>query len=186
MNATADSHPIWLGLKLYELLTLAGIVVGPIAAVIITLATERWRKGRDERIQTLRLLLSTRATPSDPKWNHAIALVPVEFRNSKIIIEKWKAYLSSANAVSTPEQDGVVGRRTFVAQNAMISAIAKSLGIDLSEGDVETTAYISRGSTERDAMVVNALKGVADIAAATTRTATSSEALIQRLGPPSD
>ena len=73
----APSRTLYWGLQIYEWLTLAAILIGPIVAVIITLATEARRRTREQQTQTLRMLLSTRHLPSDPAYSTAINMIPI-------------------------------------------------------------------------------------------------------------
>ena len=172
---------MFMGLKPYELLTLLGIVTGPVIAVAITIVSERMRRDREQQIQTLRLLISSRTTPADPRWNIGISLIPLEFRRNSKVIAKWRAYLEVVNTLVSNDQAEIQGQRSGRAQAAMIYEISKSLGIPLSEGDVHSTAYVSRGFTDRDALYLDSLKATRDIASAVERSAIASETLVGRL-----
>jgi Zn-dependent membrane protease YugP len=174
LSAADAAHPVLFGLKLYELLTLVGIVIGPIVAVVITLITERWRKTHDSQMRLLQALLTTRITPANDQWSMAVNMVPIEFRHHKEVIERWKDYVSIDDVESN-------GRRIVLKQNAMIHAAAVAMKIKITEGDLQDTAYYSKGSTDRDELVLKALSAFPQIAQSTARSAEVAEAILKKM-----
>jgi hypothetical protein len=182
LSAADAAHPVLFGLKLYELLTLVGIVIGPIVAVVITLITERWRKTHDSQMRLLQALLTTRITPANDQWSMAVNMVPIEFRHHKEVIERWKDYVSQV-AIKPSSIDDVEsnGRRIVLKQNAMIHAAAVAMKIKITEGDLQDTAYYSKGSTDRDELVLKALSAFPQIAQSTARSAEVAEAILKKM-----
>lgn len=147
-----------LGLKLYEWLTLVGIIAGPIAAVAITLWVESRRRDREQQIQVMRMLLNTRHTPADPAYSVAINLVPVEFNKKPKIMAAWQAYIDTVRYTPAPENEGTHLGITVAKQTTLIFEIMKTLGFNLSESDIQTSAYVSKGWVERDDINIAAMR----------------------------
>ena len=86
MTPTPPEVLYW-GLKLSELVSLIGIIIGPIVAVCITLVIEARRRKRDQRVQTMRMLVSTRHLAGDPAYTTAINMIPVDFNKNRKIMD---------------------------------------------------------------------------------------------------
>jgi len=50
---------LYMGMQLYELITIAAILIGPLAAVAIQLTSETRRRTKEQQTQTMRMLVST-------------------------------------------------------------------------------------------------------------------------------
>ena len=161
--------PAFLGLKLYEWLTLLGIIIGPIAAVLITLKFEGRRQRRDLQTSIARTLMSTRHLPADANYNGAINLIPIEFNDNAKIMSAWRAYMESVQFTPTdenrPKHEEIVAAR----QSTLIFLILKFLGYDLSENDIRTSAYASNGFVWRDNLYLEAMASWPRIAKALER-----------------
>lgn len=145
-----------LGLELYEWLTLLGIVLSPIAAVLITLWVERRRRDQEQQVQTLRMLLTTRHLPADPAYSVAINLVPVEFSKHKRVMTAWSEYIEAVRFAPTPENAEAAHEKTRVKQTRLIYEITRVLKLGLSETDIQSSAYASEGYIKRDNLVIDA------------------------------
>jgi hypothetical protein len=56
--------------------------------------------------------------------------------------------------------------RVTAAQNGMIFSIMRSVGLtNLSEGDIETQAYLSKKFVERDKVYIDSMRALPEIAA---------------------
>jgi hypothetical protein len=164
MIPPATPETLYWGLKLYEFLTLIGIIIGPIAAVIITLATESRGQKRERRIQVMRMLLNTRNMPGDAAYSVAINLIPVEFNKMKKVMRAWTDYIEAVRFRPTKENKEGHNVLLKAKQTALIFQIMQSLGFDLSETDIQTSAYISEGYIHRDNMYLDSLQAMCDIA----------------------
>lgn len=175
----AQSAPsvLW-GLKLYELLTLVGIIIGPISAVAISLCFEQRKRTREARTQILRMLINTRGMPSDPAYSIAINLIPVEFNGHKAVMQAWRNYIESVRYDPSPENAAAHDQKLNANQVSMIYQIMKSLNLGLSESDIQTEGYLARGFTNRDNLYLDSLRAMREIADAATRSAAVTERLL--------
>jgi hypothetical protein len=70
-------------------------------------------------------------------------------------------------------------RRLAAAQSSLIFEIMKSVGLKLSEGDIQTEVYISNAFAERDRMNLEYIKAMPRIAAAMEQQVQMTRLLIQ-------
>lgn len=164
MPSELNTDVLYFGLKLYEVLTLIGITLGPIIAVIITLVTERRRRIREGQIQVMRMLLNTRHLPGDPTWSVAINLVPVEFNKSQKIMAAWKDYIDTVRYTPTTDNQDSHNKLMMAKQTTLIYRIMKYLGFELSETDIQTSAYAAGGFIQRDNLYLDSLMAMREIA----------------------
>lgn len=161
-----------------EWLTLGAIIAGPIAAVGITLWIENRRQVRDRRLYVTRMLLMTRHLPADPQYNAAINLIPIEFNDQPKVIAAWRTYHERANESVDALHQTDHQRRLAAAQSGLIFEVIKCAGLsNLSEGDIQTQAYISQGFVDRDQLYLESLRAMPAIAA----TMEKQRALTQRI-----
>ena len=157
----------FLGLKLYELLTLLGIIIGPIAAVMISLWIEERRKKNEAKLITLRLLLTTRDLPSDPTYQVAVKLVPVEFNDSPAVLVAHREFLEAANASTDGRSDDeikAISDRTSVKLVRLLYEMSQAAGLKLRETDIQTGAFGTRGFFYRDALLQDSQRAMRDVA----------------------
>ena len=167
--AATDASAVFLGLKLYELLTLVGVFLGPILAVLITLWHEQRRRTRDARQQVLKMLLAARATPADPAFNLAINLIPVEFNDCREVMTAWREFNLLTNTHVPPERQADHQQRIVVKQTGLIYQMMLAVGLKLSEGEIQTESYISQGFVQRDSIYLDSLVAMRDVANALAR-----------------
>jgi hypothetical protein len=152
-----NNEILYWGLRFSELVTLVGIIVGPIVAVAMTLLVETRRRQRDSKIQIMRMILNTRHLPADPSYNAAINLIPIEFNNDKKVMLTWKEYISHVRFKPSDENKNGHDSLTIAKQTTMIFQLMKNLGFNLSETEIQTSAYASEGSIIRDNMYLASL-----------------------------
>jgi hypothetical protein len=163
-GTTTSILPIVAGLQPYEWLTLLGIIVGPILAVLISLWIENRRRDRDQKLIILRLLLTTRHLVGDPNYSAAINLIPIEFAGNTEVQTAYRDFIEAAHADTTPENAQKVAERTAVKQTKLIFAIARSMRFKIAETDIQTTAYAAQGWIERDNLALDSQKAMRDVA----------------------
>ncbi len=167
MTAAADKVsvlPTLLGLQPYEWLTLVGIVIGPIAAVLISLGFEARRRRRDQRLIILRLLMTTRHLAGDPGFSAAINLIPVEFAGNRDIQTAYKEFIISASTPTTDETRNQISQNTAVKQVKLVHAIARHMGFRIAETDIQAEAYAADAWRLRDNLLLDSQKAMRDIA----------------------
>ena len=150
------TEPTILGLKIYELITIAAIVIGPIVAVSITLFFEGRRQERDRQNQTMRMLVSTRHLPGDAAYTTAINMIPVDFNRQRSIMAAWHAYIESIRYQPSPENVDESLKQAVSKQTKLIFEIMRFLGYRISESDIQATAYAAGGFIERDNIMIRA------------------------------
>ena len=161
MNA---AEPLYWGLKFYELLTLIGIIVGPIAAVAISLWIDGRRKDREQKLTILRMLIATRHLPADPAFFTAVNLVPIEFSKSTNVMTAYKEFIEAVAVKIDDTNTQEVSSKTEVKTVRLIYEVARSLGFPLRETDLQTNAYVSRGYGTRDGLLLDSQQAMRDIA----------------------
>jgi len=148
-------------MKLNDWLTLLAIVLGPISAVCITLWIEATRRVRERQLYVMRMLLTTRHLPADPQYNAAINLIPSEFNGEKKVMDAWRKYQDRVREQNSVEQQ----KRVSAAQSGMIFEVMHCVGLtNLSEGDIQTQAYVSQGFLDRDTLYLDSLRAMPKIA----------------------
>jgi hypothetical protein len=152
-------------MRLNDWLTLGAIVLGPIVAVGITLVIEKSRKTHERRVQIMRMLLATRHMPADAQYNAAINLIPAEFNDQKKVMDAWRMYQERVRESFTPENEAQHDKRVTAAQSGMIFQVMHCVGLkNLSEGDIQTQAYVSQGFVDRDKLYQDSLRAMPQIA----------------------
>ena len=148
-------------------ITIAAIIIGPIVAVGITLWIEGRRKVQDAKLMTLRLLLSSRDFPSDPSYQVAIKLVPVEFNKCPDVLSAHREFLECANVDTeemTDEQLRKVSEKTSVKLTRLLFEMSQAAGLSLRETDIQTGGFGSRGFYYRDSLLQDSQKAMRDVA----------------------
>jgi len=167
MNTAATSaHAVFLGLKFYELLTLAGVFAGPLSAVLVTLWVDYRRRRSDARTQVLRMILTTRRLPSDPAYVMAINLIEVEFNECIDVMKARREYMDLAIQEVSEERRQEHDQRMAAKQATMIVGMMKAIGLKASESEILTDAYVSKGFVVRDELYLDSLKAMRDVAEA--------------------
>ena len=156
MDAEQASNAVFYGLKFSEWLTLIGIVIGPIAAVLITLWVDGRRRKREQQAQVMRLLLNSRHLPSDPSYTIAINSIPVEFNSSKRVMGAWHSYIDCVRYKATTENAAASYEDVRAKQTKLIFEVMRSLGYKLAETDIQNSAYAAGGFIDRDNVFMEA------------------------------
>ena len=180
--APASGQALLLGLRLYEWLTLIGIVIGPICAVAITLFVEGARRRYESRIQLLRAILATRHLPSDPAYSTTVNLIPVAFNSSGKVMDAWRVYTDHVNALTIPEKQEEYLKRINVRQAELITAMMHALGLKYTQSQIQVGAYVSRGYVERDGVLLASQRAMPEIAKALKRQNVLTEAILRAGG----
>jgi len=167
-------------LTLNEKLTIFALIVGPILAVLLSIVLEATRRTHDRKLHIMRLLLANRHLPGTTEYNTAINLIPAEFNSQSEVMAAWRKYhaLVREEHVEQAAQEAHF-RRLAAAQSSLIFEIMKSVGLKLSEGDIQTEVYISNAFAERDRMNLEYIKAMPRIAAAMEQQVQMTRLLIQ-------
>ncbi len=147
-----------------DILTLLAIIIGPIAAVGITLWIDARRRKREQRIIVLRHLIATRHLPADPSFLAAINLIPVEFNDEKLVMNAYKEFIIASRGPLDGKNDEHILQNSATKLTRLIFEVSRSLGFDLRETDIQTLAYASDGWVKRDSLVRDSQQAMRDIA----------------------
>jgi hypothetical protein len=158
------TEQLYFGLELYELLTLVGIIIGPIVAVMITLWVDGRRRDRDQKLTVLRMLLTTRHVPADPAYQVAVNLIPAEFGKSRPVMEAYKEFTDAVSVQLDGVNDEMILRNTGTKSTRLIYEIARELNFDIRETDIQTRGYVSKGWADRENTAVDSQRAMRDIA----------------------
>ena len=155
-------------------------LLGPLAAVLVTLYWERTRRSREERQTILQTLLATRGHPADPSYSWAIRTTPLHFSSSKGVLAAHASYMDAVRfKPATDQQERHVeemGRR----QGILISEMLKDLGYrGLTSEQVE--AYTAQGWVDREEVTLRAMEALPQIAVSAKRSADSADELLSRM-----
>jgi hypothetical protein len=137
-----------------------------VIAVLISLWLEGRRRKREQQIQIMRALLSTRHLAADPAYTVAINMIPVEFNGNRRIMEAWRTYLDAVRYRPSPENAESHLKDVFAKQTKLIFEIMRDLGFELPETDIQNLAYAAGGFIERDNITLEAWRAWPRIAAA--------------------
>lgn len=90
-----------------DIINLVAIIVGPIAAVCITLWWQDRKEKRDAKLKLFVTLMAHRkSTPPSPDWVTALNLIDVAFAEHPRVVELWHAlYQLFHNQTRTEAQD---------------------------------------------------------------------------------
>lgn len=161
-------------------------LIVPILAVLTTLFYQDFQQGRERRMQLLRMLMSTRHIPADPAFNAAINLIPVEFNKVRPVMDAWRAYRDQVRFRPLPENSSTNDEQMKVKQTKLVTAIMDKLGIEYSEAEFQSDAYISDGFLLRDNIYIDSLLAsrAAANAMAEVAEALKEQVAMMRGGPP--
>lgn len=175
LHVTAAAQTGWLGIDGGDVLTavtnmLAIIIAIIIAAKIAPKAEER-RARRDQQERLLRVLISTSPMPANPEYQGAIALIPIDFKGNKRVLDARVDYLAVVNTPPPDDADGQAEhfKKQVEKQSDLIATIAQELGFDLTSEGLRTGAYVSKGFVDREELLLNAMRAWPRIAEALER-----------------
>ena len=127
----------------FTVATIIAIVIGPIAAVLITRFFDVHRAKKDRRWDIFRNLMRYRRTALHAEFVGALNLLEVEFHHDPAVIDAWKRLLES---FETPGQEN----RRSTALTRLLSEVAKSLGAPIEQLDIFSGAYSPQGWFDAD------------------------------------
>ena len=167
-------------ITLNERLTIFALIAGPIFGVLVSIVLEATRRAHERKLHIMRLLLATRHLPGTSEYNTAINLIPAEFNAQAEVMTAWRKYHSLVREEHVePAAQEAHFRRLAAAQSSLIFEIMKSVGLKLSEGDIQTEVYISNAFAERDKLNLESLKAMPRIAAAMEAQVQMTRVLVQ-------
>jgi hypothetical protein len=144
--------PSWT-LKPAEWITIAAIVIGPIAAVLTQLWIQARKAKRDQKLWVYGTLLSLRATWIAPEFVRAMNFVDVVFYKNDEVRNKRAELM--AHIKKTTKEDGTVEQvdwdRAEDLFAEMLDLMGKGLGYNFAHTQIKKTAYYPVGQSKLDA-----------------------------------
>jgi len=107
--------------------------------------------------------------PSDPVYSTAINMIPIDFNKCKLVMAAHKAYIECITYIASPDNVETHNQQIISKQTKLIFEMARELGYDLPETDIQTSAYAAGGFIARDNLMLDSWRAWPRIAAALER-----------------
>ena len=154
-------------MKLFEIITLSAIFLGPIIAVQVEKFLERRRDTRHRRVDIFKTLMATRGAILS--WSHVEALnrIDLEFSNDKKykkVIDAWKEYFDNlGQAAETNEKLTVWAVKNEELLANLLHEMGQSLGYKFDKILIKRNIYspVGHATVERENNLIR--KGFIDL-----------------------
>ena len=160
-------------MTIFEMLSVVGLILGPVAAVIITLWAQQRLQRSDSRLSLARNLLIAQVDHSDPSWSASIRQVPVEFRKLSEVMQAWRQYIDAVNNPPSPENRAAQDSKVNGRKLDLLFEVCRATKLGLSESDIRNTSYLAKGYTDRQQLVEDAANAIVRAADALEKTVTT-------------
>jgi len=140
-----QDQPLEQVVTVADVLTIAAILIAPVAAVQIQKWLEVFREERGRRLWVFKTLMATRAATVSPDHVQALNMIDLEFaaRKYKRVTDAWKAYLD--HLASYPREDEAAqkqwGERRVDRLTTLLMEMGKTLGYEFDEVHVKKGVY---------------------------------------------
>jgi hypothetical protein len=171
-HVTAAAQSGWLGIGsgdwLSAITNATAIVIALLIAAKIGPKAEERRARRDQQERLLRILISTSPMPANPEYQGAIGLIPIDFKGNERILGLRTEYLALVNEPVPAEETAATKQfeRFREKQSDLIAAIAQALDFDLTRDGLLKGTYVSKGFTDREELLLEAMRSWPKIAIA--------------------
>jgi hypothetical protein len=143
-------------------------VVGPIAAVAISIWLDRRARQRERRMAVINSLIHG-WTIAPLVWNQGMLQVPLEFGRKVAVMERW----ADCNKAAAEQ------RMSPELRDGLIKAAMAAVGFpERLAGEAVRAMYRTNGVIELENLQRNALNALPDIAAAASRSAGAAESML--------
>ena len=138
-----------------DALTIVAIIVGPIAAVLITRFLDRRNERKRRQNEILTSLMRTRATRLSAEHVGALNIIQLEFHGKEPIITAYQNYIEHLSVPLPPvdEQDHFLEQREGLFL-ILITEIAKHLHYTFDKRDLDTLSYSPKGWYGRETIQI--------------------------------
>jgi hypothetical protein len=145
--------------KVFNVITIIAIVVGPILALMAQRILDESREKRKRKLALFHSLLTSRAMPLSPDHVRTLNSIELEFHphtgRNKAVIDAWRNYLDHLN---TPRPADAVGSgqswdlRSLDLQIELIFQMSQSVGYDFDRSMIKRNAYypVGLGTSENE------------------------------------
>ena len=138
----------FLSVSLEAWLTIAAIIIGPIAALLIQKYLENRRARIERKIAIFRSLMANRASRLSPAYVQALNGIETEFYGETKVIEAWHSLVDCLNtphdAINDPNY-ARFGERVTELLTALLLRLAESLGYHFDQVALRRNAYYPSG-----------------------------------------
>ena len=143
---TTSTH--WfLGISLDGWLTIAAIITGPIAALLIQKYLEERRAKKNRKMRIHQALMANRASRLSAAWVEALNGIETEFYDDKKVIEAWRVVVDHLNAPESHDPAQLSRWAEILADhvNNMLYEMGESLGYHFDRVTLKRNAYYPSG-----------------------------------------
>jgi hypothetical protein len=149
-------------MKLSDWLTITAIIVGPIAAWLLSYAINKRKEAKDRKLNIFRTLMATRSFFLRFRLEHVGVLntIPVEFSNEEKVLKAWRDYLFTMNSTENNEE---LWRKRNDAFFELVHRISKSIGYNLDKDQIMNTSYEPSGYGDEAQDWIKVRKSLIDI-----------------------
>lgn len=136
-----------MGISLESWLTIAAIITGPIAALVIQKYLEERRAKKDRKIKIFHDLMANRASRLSAAWVQALNGIETEFYGNSKIIEAWRVLVDHLYAPEASDPSKVEQWQASLTDTAndMLYEMGESLGYHFDKVTLKRNAYYPRG-----------------------------------------
>jgi hypothetical protein len=143
------ASPITLfSVSLESWLTIAAIIIGPLAALLIQRHLERSQAKEDRKVMIFRNLMANRASRLSQNYVQALNGIEVEFHGETKVIEKWRSLVdhlyTQHDAVSDPNSIRWNDRVTELL-GELLYEMAETLGYHFDKVTLKRNVYFPAG-----------------------------------------
>jgi hypothetical protein len=137
----------FLGISLESWLTIAAIITGPLAALLIQKRLEERRAKKNRKIKIYQDLMANRVSRLSPAWVQALNGIETEFYGDTTVIEAWRVLVDHLNAPEAHESDQVKRWTDILTDrvNDMLYEMGESLGYHFDKVTLKRNAYYPKG-----------------------------------------
>jgi hypothetical protein len=139
-------------ISLESSLTIAAIIVGPIAALWIQKVLEEDRAKKDRKIRIFHALMSNRASRLSAAFVQALNGIETEFYGDKKVIEAWRVLVDHYNSSDISDQAQVQRWTEKLGDiiNDLLFEMGRSLGYDFDKVTLKRNAYYPKMWSETE------------------------------------
>ena len=131
-------------MKLSDWLTIAAIIIGPVAAWLLSHYMTVSKEKRERKMNIFRTLMATRSSFLRMRLEHVGVLntIPVEFSDKEDVLNAWRTYISHMNSTGTGEE---FWHRVDDAFYELVHQISKAVGYSLDKDHLKNSSYAPSG-----------------------------------------
>ncbi|WP_312364259.1 DUF6680 family protein [Sphingobacterium sp.] len=154
-------------MKLYEILTLIAIFIGPVLAVQVEKFLERKRNSRNRKIDIFKILMATRGSALSSAHVEALNRIDLEFSNNskfKKVILAWKEYFDNlGQKYETEDKLSIWLARNEELLANLLYEMGQSLGFNFDKILIKRNIYSPVGHAKIEREQEQIRTGILDI-----------------------